>query len=278
MVKRFFKIELRRIYRWQTLLAFIIFMGAFIHISIMDKIDIPSQVGYPQILRLEQGNFFISYIKALCGPINSYMPLIFPLVILLIIGDSLFLDFKTGFFQFSISRITHKQFIKYKTIAISLVIFIVNLIFQLAAFLYSIFTSPYHLPTKAGIENIISPNVGIGLYVNSPFAYIFIIMIFFSIIAMAIAVFGLITSNIFKNVFAIVSIPWIIFIIIGQLLMIIGYGTSIFYHFSPIQMLGPCLFEKNYNFIEVFVYWIIFWSVAFLSTYKLFMRRFRLDL
>lgn len=278
MVKRFFKIECRRIYRWQTLLAFMVFIGAFVHISIMDKIDIPSQVGYPAIARLEQGNFFISYIKALCGPINSYMPLIFPLIILLIIGDSLFLDYKTGFFQFSISRVTHKQFIKYKTIAISLVIFIVTFIFQLVAFLYAIFTSPYYLPTKEGVKNNIIPNVSIGLYVSNPFVYVFIIMILFSIIAMTIAVLGIITSNIFKNVFSVVSIPWIMYIIIGQILMIIGPGNSIFYHISPIQMLGPCLFEKKYDFIQVFLYWIAIWSGSCYASYKLFMRRFRLSL
>ncbi|MCB2293528.1 hypothetical protein LGK95_08340 [Clostridium algoriphilum] len=278
MIKRFFKIEFKRICRWQTLAAFIVFIGAFVNISIMDKMDIPSQVGYPAISRLEQSNFFISYLKALFGPIHSYMPLIFPLIILLIIGDSLFLDYKTGNFQFSISRITHKQFIKYKTIAISLVIFIVTLIFQLVAFLYSIFTSPYYLPTKAGAENNIIHNVQMGIYVSKPFVYIFIIMILFSVISMTIAVLGLLTSNLLKNVFAVVSIPWIMYIIIGQLLMSVGTGNSILFRISPIQMLGPCLFKENYNFIQVFLYWIVLWSVSCFGTYKLFMRKFRLSL
>lgn len=268
MVIRFIKIEFRRICRWQTLLAFIVFMAAFVHISVMDKPN----------FSLNQSNFFIGYLKALCLPMHSYMPLIFPLVIIFIFGDSLFLDYKTGFFQFSLSRITHKEFIKYKTIAVSIVAFIVVLVFQLVAFLYSIFTSPYSLPTKPLRIGEQLPNISIGLYVRHPFVYIFIIMILFSIISMVIAVSCLITSNIFKNVFAAQSIPWIIYIFIGQLLMFIGDGNSIYFRISPIQMLGPCLFDRNYTFIKVFLYWIVLWIVSCLGTYKLFLRKFRLNL
>jgi hypothetical protein len=278
MVKTFFKIEFRRICRWQTLLAFIVFIGAYIHISIMDKMDIPTQAAYPITLRLAQSNFFISFLNAFCGPVNSYMALILPLVILLIIGDTLFLDYKTGFYQFSISRMNYKEFIKYKTIGISLVTFIVALIFQLIAFLYSILTSPYYLTTKSDIGNFIAPKVGIGLYLSNPFAYIFVVMIFFSVISMTIAVLGIITSNIFRNLFTVVSIPWLIYIIIGQLLMVIGSGNSVFFHISPIEMFGPCLFGQNYNFTQIFLYWCILWSISSISGYKLYMRKFKLSL
>ncbi|APC40065.1 hypothetical protein [Clostridium estertheticum] len=268
MVKRFVKIEFRRICRWQTLLAFIVFMAAFIHISIIYNI------GYTTI---DQNNFFINYLKTLCFPMHSYMPLIFPLVIIFIFGDSLFLDYKTVFFQFSLSRITHKEFIKYKTIAVSFVAFIVTLVFQLVAFLYSIFTSTYSLPPKPQIGDQL-PNISLNLYVSNPFVYIFIIMIFFSVISMVIAVSCLITSNIFKNVFAAQSIPWIVYLFIGQLLMFIGDGNSIYYRISPIQMLGPCIFGRNYTFIKVFLYWIVLWIVLCFGTYKLFLRKFRLSL
>ncbi|APC38745.1 hypothetical protein [Clostridium estertheticum] len=268
MVKRFLKIEFIRICRWQTLLAFIIFMGAFIHISVMNKPN----------FSLNQSNFFIGYFKALCVPMHSYMSLIFPLVIILIFGDSLFLDYKTSFLQFSLSRITHKEFIRYKTIAISLVSFIVTLGFQLVAFLYSIITSPYHLPTKPLVEGHIIPTVSLDLYVSNPFIYIFIVMILFSIISMVITVSGLITSNIFKNIFAVQGIPWIMYIFIGELLICAVNGTSIYFHISPIQMIGYCLFDENYSFIEIFLYWIILWIVSYFATYKLFMRKFRLSL
>ncbi|MBU3185563.1 hypothetical protein [Clostridium estertheticum] len=271
MVKRFVKIEFRRICRWQTLLAFIIFMAAFIHISIADKMDLVGPTA------LEQGNFFIIYLKALGSSVHSYMPLIFPLVIILIFGDSLFLDYKTSFLQFSLPRITHKEFIGYKTIAISLVSFIVTLGFQLVAFLYSIVTSPYHLPTKPLVEGHIIPTVSLDLYVSNPFIYIFIVMILFSIISMVITVSGLITSNIFKNIFAVQGIPWIMYIFIGELLISAVSGTSIYYHISPIQMIGYCLFDENYSFIEIFLYWIILWIVSYFATYKLFMRKFRLS-
>ena len=102
-------------------------------------------------------------------------------------------------------------------------------------------------------------------------------MIFFSIISMVIAVSCLITSNMFKNVFASQSIPWIMYIFIGQLLMFIGDGNSIYFRISPIQMLGPCLFDRNYTFINTFLYWIVLWIVLCFVTYRLFLRRFRLN-
>ncbi|MPQ29977.1 hypothetical protein E4V42_00765 [Clostridium estertheticum] len=267
MVKRFVKIEFRRICRWQTLLAFIIFMAAFIHISGMYKCN----------FSLNYSNFFIMYFEALCIPMHSYMSLIFPLVIILIFGDSLFLDYKTGFFQFSLSRITHKEFIKYKIIAISLVSFIVNLGFQLVAFLYSIFTNPYYMPKKC-FQGEIYPHVSIDLYVSIPFLYIFIVMIFFSIISMFIAVLCLITANMFKNTFAVQSMPWIMFIFVGEVLMCIGDSNGIFYRFSPIHMLGSCLSFEDYSFVQPFLYWIVLWIVSCFATYKLFMRKFRLNL
>ncbi|MCB2341907.1 hypothetical protein [Clostridium estertheticum] len=267
MVKRFLKIEFIRICRWQTLLAFIIFMGAFIHISVMNKPN----------FSLNQSNFFIGYFKALCVPMHSYMSLIFPLVIILIFGDSLFLDYKTSFLQFSLSRITHKEFIKYKIIAISLVSFIVTFGFQLVAFLYSIFTNPFYMPTKCPPGQIY-PHVSIDLYVSIPFLYIFIVMIFFSIISMFIAVLCLITANMFKNTFAVQSMPWIMFIFVGELLMCIGDSNGIFYRFSPIHMLGSCLSFEDYSFIQPFLYWIVLWIVSCFATYKLFMRKFRLSL
>ncbi|MCB2308579.1 hypothetical protein [Clostridium estertheticum] len=144
--------------------------------------------------------------------------------------------------------------------------------------MYCIFTSPYYLHTKPVRIGESLPNVSIGLYVSNPFVYIFIIMIFFSIISMVIAVSCLITSNIFKNVFAAQSIPWIVYLFIGQLLMFIGDGNSIYYRISPIQMLGPCVFDEYYNFIKIFLYWIVLWIVLCLGTYKLFLRKFRLSL
>ena len=159
MFRNFFKIEFNRIVcRTQTLLGFLLFMGDFIHISILDKMDIPNHAKYPEILILEDGNAFISYLKAL-GGINSYMPLILPLIIVLIVGDALFSDYKTGFFQLNITRISFKKYIIYKITSLSIISFVLTFVFQILAFIYSLATSPYHLPTATAIEEGMAPEL-----------------------------------------------------------------------------------------------------------------------
>lgn len=277
MFKSFFKIEFKRtFFRWQTLAAFIVFMAIFIHISIMDKIDIPTHATYPKILALECGNCFNSYLQALAGPSNSYMLLIFPLIISLFIGDSLFLDYKTGFFNFTITRVDLKTYIKFKTIAVSLVSFIISFLFQVMAFGYSFFTSPYYLPSgKIGPRDMILPSMGYSIYVNHPFIYVFIVMIIFSIVATTIAALGLITSNKFKSTLKVIIAPWIIYLFVGMFLMMISSGSSILYRVSPIQLSGANIFGEEYNLIFVFLYWIFLISILYFISCRLFFKKFK---
>ncbi len=279
MINKFLKIEFRRtVFRWNTLLGFILFIGAFIHISLMNKMDIPTHAKYPIILALEEGNLFISYIKAFAGSVNSYMPLIFPLIIALIIGDSLFIDYKTGFLQFYLSRVDYIKYIKSKILSVSLVSFISTFVFQIVAFLYSVFSSPYHLPTKVAVENYMAPKLATDFYLKNPFLYIIAIMTIMSLVAMVIATWGIMASIVLKNIFSVIILPWIIYLVFSQLLMFIAPETNyILYYISPINMIGPFIFDGSISFIQVFLYWLILWITSYFISYRLFIKKFKLS-
>lgn len=271
MFKSFFKMELKKIlFKKQLWIGFIFFMAVFIHISYINKADIPTHDQYPKILILESSNFFISYIDALGSGVNSYMPLIFPLIIMIIFGDSLFLDYNTSFFQFSLTRIDYKKYIKYKIISISLLSFIMAFLFNVCGFLYSVFTSPYHLPSDISF----APTSCTSLYLTHPYIYVFIVFIIGSLISMAISVSGIITANIFKNIFAVVTVPWFLLLLIGLLLMNTTNGSHFLYKNSPVQMIFAFLFDTNHSFLYVCLYWTMFWIIGALSAYRLSLRRF----
>lgn len=276
MFWNFLRIEVKRIvFRMQTLLGFLLFIGAYIHISTLDKMDIPSHAQYPKILSLEEGNFFISYLKALGSGVNSYMPLILPLIIILIVGDSLFSDYKTGFFQLNLTRISYKKYIKYKMTSVAVISFGLTFMFQIVAFLYSLATSLYHLPTATAIEERIAPELAAGFYVAHPYLYIFLVALIINLVAMAISMWGIISSNLFKSVFSVLSGPWITYLIIGQIMMFIAPEINrILYDFSPINMIGPIIFDGGYTFIHIFSYWLMLLFLSSFIGHKLFAKKF----
>lgn len=278
MLIRFLKIEIKRtIFRWQTLIAFLLFIGIFIHTSILNKLDIPTTAQYSINLIHEKNNMFINYINAFAGRSNSYMALIFPLIILLIIGDSLFLDYNTSFLKFITCRIDLKKYIKLKILSISIISFSITFLFQIIAFLYSFIFSYKGLPTNLSIEKKVAPYLYSNMFVEHPFTYIFLFMIVICICAMAISVLSLISSSILNNIFAAISMPWIIYLFIGQLLMFIGPQTSIFYTMSPITMSSLFVFQRTTpSFSFVILYWIILWSILCISSYIVLKKKMNL--
>lgn len=280
MNKRFLKVELKRtLFSWNILISFVLFMAVFINISNTYKSDIPVTPQYPKLLALEGGNCFINFIEVMGNPRNSYMTLVFPLIILILIGDSLFLDYKTNFLQFSLTRIGYKKYIRYKTIAVALIAFIFTFLFQIVGFLYSLFTNPYYLPTKAAIENDMAPLCASQLYVNNPYIYIFIVMIIFSIIAMVISTLGIIASTLAKNTFYVIGVPWILYVLICEIIYIITpYIWNFLRNINPLNMIGVILFMEGSNLIYIFLYWILLLVATLFISHRLTLRKFKLDL
>lgn len=273
MLKTFIKLEFKRAFcRWQTMIAFLIFIGAFIHISYQDYHDIPKQVGYLQELVFENHNFFIAYLKALGFGVNSYLCLIIPLIALLIAGDSLAIDRLSGFLQFTLSRIDYKNYIKYKSIAVSIVSFSIMFLFQIAAFIYSAFTHPFYFPKQMRIDLLSAE-----LYIAHPFVYVFLIMLFMSLMAMAVSLFGLAVSNKLKNIYSVVTLPWIFIVLISMICMGVGPSITIaLYNYSPLIMSGPYIFMNELHLLAIPLYWIILLILSYLWTNRWFKKEFEI--
>lgn len=277
MFKSFLKIEFKRtFFRWQTLVAFIVFMAVFIHIFTINKIYISGSSKEIQLYNLEANNCFYSYINALIGPTNSYMLLVFPLIISLLIGDSLFSDYNTGFFNFTITRIDLNKYFKFKSISCMLIAFIINLLFQVIAFLYCLFNCPYYMPSgKLGSRDMIMPTIGFNIYIKHPFIYVFLIMLILSFVAATMAIGGLIVSNKLTSLLKVILVPWIIYVFTSIGLMCVFPQGSVFYKITPLQFSGANIMDVSYNILFVYLYWIVLGSILYFVAYRTFFTRFK---
>jgi len=95
------------------------------------------------------------------------------------------------------------------------------------------------------------------------------------LVAIVVSMLGNISSNIFKSGFSVLGAPWIGYLIIGLALMTIAPEINYaIYDFSPINMIGPIIFDGEYNFIHVFAYWLILFLLFSFIAYKCSVKRF----
>ncbi|AWZ49700.1 hypothetical protein [Hathewaya limosa] len=280
MYKRFLKIEFKRtFFSHRMLMALVMFMSIFIYISTRYKLNVPINPSYSKNQILEQSNCFINFLNTMGNPLESFMCLVFPLIILLVVGDSLFLDYKTSFLKFSITRINYKKYIFYKTTAIASIAFVFSLVFQILAFIYSVISTPFYLPTKMSIIEEIAPKCNGELFVRSPFAYIGLTMIILSLIATVISVVGVLTSSISKNSFSVIGAPWLIYILGSEIIYIIGPDLlDAMQYINPMNMMGPVLFMESTKLIYVVIYWMVLLVGISAISYRLALRKFNLGL
>lgn len=256
------------------MLAFILFGAVFIHIAYLYKIEITPNVRHPLEIFLQDSNPFLRFLEVLGGSSNSYMPLIWPLFMMLLNGDSLFLDYKTGFYQFALSRTTHRRYIQGKIVAVAVTTFGFLMAFQMIAFLYCLVTCPYVLPTSVSVERYMGYIFLTPLYLTHPYAYVFLVMILMSVMSATMSMLGIIASTVLKNIVMVVGLPWMVYLVLGQLMMI-PPGSSYIYKYSPISLTGIFIFESNYSVMEVLVYWLIWFVLLALAAYKLSIRKFK---
>lgn len=257
MYNSFIKMEWKRTwYRWQFFVAFIAFMAVFIHIVTMQKANIPTHNGYPVELVLEKTNPFISFVSGIGRGLNSYMAAVFPLIVMLICGDSLFIDYRTGYFQYCLSRISLKKYIVGKMIAIATITFVVTFLFQIVAFIYCLYTSPFHIPNISPLIKNTIPKLGQELYIHHVYVYIGFVMLLLSLAATVIAMIGLVASSVVRHISLVFSIPWIAILLVGQVFLFIAPETKyITMILSPLYNLGPFLFSSKHTWWSIWLYW-----------------------
>ncbi|WP_254903623.1 hypothetical protein [Clostridium tyrobutyricum] len=273
MIKSFLKIEFKRtFFSWKTLIAFILFMAVYIHISYLDGLDLPKlpPSTYYYKLMMEDNNFFMAYLKVMAGGANSYMSMVFPIIILLTVGDSLIQDMKTGFLEFYLTRIDCKKYIFAKNVSVGIVGFIVALIFQICGFIYTVCTHPFYLPKDLDK----APLFLRGMYMQVPYLYILMTMIIFSFIAAAVVLFGMLLSNKLKNSVQAILLPYVIYLILG-LGIYNGIPVPSIYAFSPVMMCGTFIFTPYYSLGVIAVYWIGILLICGYFSCRLFLKKFK---
>lgn len=101
-------------------------------------------------------------------------------------------------------------------------------------------------------------------------------MFVISLCSMALCILSLVSGILAKNIFVSIAMPWLFYLIFGQLLMIIAPQTSIIYNLSPITMFGLFIFEDTFNFNHVIVYWLLLGIIFSTISNFLFQKKFNL--
>jgi len=274
MLKRFFKMEFQKtVYRWQTVAGFLVFMVSFILMATAMREEIRPLAGImmPEDV-LQLTNPFMSFVLVFGWGIGMYMFLVIPFVVLLIFGDSLFVDYLSGFYKFSLTRTSYKNYIKNKILAVLSLAFLMILFFQMIAFIFLLATSPFYFP--AGDLGGRVP-LNSTLFVSNPFIYVFTIMTIISLASTAYASLGLVGSSILINSPSIVggSLLFILFSHVGAAMA--SFLVSDLYYLSLLMMSGPFLFDfpKHFGLTYVLAYWLIVIAVLIYIAYIAFKRK-----
>lgn len=271
MKKSIIKSEIKKvIMRNTTWIAFAIFILAYIFALYKYIQDIPVAFKDSSSLRVYSGfESFVSIISSY----SSFMFLVTPLCIILIVGDSLYCDYKTGFFDLTLYRANIKDYILGKIIGNGIAIFSSLMALHIIVFIISLFAVGFRYPELNEYVGDF-PEFLRGLLLKSPYLYSLLIMLIISSMGAAFSSASILMANYFKSKISATIVPWIVYLIVGETLYLI-YNPSFIYNLSPIVMSGPFIYYPRAGAIYHFLYWIILFSFFSVWAYISTMRRFK---
>jgi hypothetical protein len=192
-------------------------------------------------------NSFDAFLYAHGEGAGALLPGIFPLVISLFAGSSLAWDRRTGFETYLFTRTNYRIYLASKLISTAISSFVFVLLTDLIAFLYSCFRYSTFSYTPI-TEN--APGYVSSLYMNSPFGYVFLIMLNGALAAIAIAFISVVISIFVKNIYIVLALPWLLFLFLQFALYVIKQ-----IHYAPLDLLGLYMLRKNYSLLEIPSVW-----------------------
>lgn len=247
----------RTLSRWQPWVALLLWVGLLIQ---------GYEVFYPEPqMYVEPGSFnvFVAFTKT-HGYDLAFLTPVIPLLAVMVAGDSLAWDVRTGFQHSMLLRMNGKEYILGKLIAISCITFLFVWIGELLGFLYAMIRYPVIFPPYI-IEGI-TPDYAQGLFMDYPILFLLLIIFNTAMAAVAFALIAVALSTKIKNLYAILALPWLGFTSLEFITQILG-GTRI----SPLKYTGYYFLAVfQYKVWEIPLFWVSLAALAFLLTYVLF--------
>ena len=265
MLFKFIKVEIgRQLLRWQTLLAFMLMMALFIQGFEAFR---PNGI----VLSPDKHNYFLAFLYAQGKGPRAMLPILLSLIISLTAGDSLALDRKTGFTQFSLLRITYPKYIMGKIISSSIISFFFVFMTEIAAFIYGVLTFPGTVVMQ--YNQGIYPDYASQLFIDHPYMYILLIISNASLMAMVVALLSVLVSTKSKNVFIVIASPFLLSILLQFTLNALDLNR-----YAPLDLIGTYMLSYyKYQTLEIPGIHIALWVILCLITYGVYTRKFRLE-
>ncbi|MGZ4123746.1 MAG: sulfate permease [Tumebacillaceae bacterium] len=250
-----FRMEWKRTFRrWQWLVSFLL-MIAFLVAGMETYFDPVHPSSFEAIL------------YAIGKGANALFPGIFPLAIALFAGSSLAWDRKTGYRDYILLRTTYKRYIGSKLLAAALAGFTLTVATELLAFLYAVIRYPTFSFTP---DPDFVPGFLPGLYLTSPTLYVFGAMLIVALAAVFVGLFSVVISTMIKNIYIVIAVPWLLFLLLQFFLYIIN-GQ----HYAPLDLIGLYMIRRNYGTLEVPMYWVGLSVIMILITYAVYTVKYR---
>ncbi|SFX50912.1 hypothetical protein SAMN04487866_1104 [Thermoactinomyces sp. DSM 45891] len=252
----------RAILRWQTWIAFVLFVGCII---VGVEIFRPGEL-VPFDPNVH--NPFNAFLYAVGNGARPILPLAFALIVPLVAGDTLVWDRRTSFYQMSLLRVSYKKYILGKILASSIITAVFALCAQIVGFLYCITTFP--VPAALSIEQGITPTYAQELFIHHPFLYMFLIIAHITLFSMVVVMISVLISNVTKNIYVVLCFPWLLFCF----LQVVFYMYDV-ERYAPVDLVGSYVIGIDYSIWEISVLFTSIWAVLVLTVYGIFFARYK---
>lgn len=256
------KMEIKRtLSRWQSWVALILFVGFLIQ---------GYESFYPEptfeFLDPNWFNVFVAFTQA-HGVMPALLSFVLPLIAVMVAGDSLAWDRKTGFLQSMLMRMNYQTYIRCKIFSVSMVTFVFIWIGEFIGLIYGMVRFPVLFPPQ--FAHGIAPDYAQHLFMAYPVLYILLIIFNTGMAAVAFSTIALAISTKVKNLYAVLALPWPAFIVLEFISQVLGGRLS------PMNYIGPYLrVVFQYTTIEIPLFWTVLWILSWMTTYLLFRRDF----
>ncbi|WP_018132138.1 hypothetical protein [Effusibacillus pohliae] len=269
----------RLVRRWQVLLAMIALIGFMVQGFFYYHSKPTYFSGYYSA--------YMAYISALGTGSGAFWIAVLPLIACLVAGDSVAWDRRTGFIRFMLIRLSRKEYILNKLLSTSLFIvlfFAVGLVisFLIVSIWLPLKLPPWHfvngiatfsLPGVPEDEVFLFPTFMHNLFFKHPFAYIVVVSGIVILSAVAWTNIAILVSLFTTNIYLVLGVPWLIYIIVSFIMMIPLVGLP---HYSPLVLSGPFMESgpgtgPSAPWIPIF--WIILILLLNMAAYMIFLRK-----
>lgn len=259
------KIELKRgLFRWQMYVAFILMVACLA--QGFSEVWVPNSTIHASA---QYYNSYIAFLYAIGQGSTVIFPGIFPLICVLVAGDSLAWDRRTGFERFVLMRTTYTRYIFGKVISVCVLSFGFVLVSELLAYVYAFL----EYPTVSKIQYVagITPHYSQNLFLHLPLVYVMLVIVNTALFALIISLMSLAISTITKNVFIVSGVPWI-FLFLLQFAMYSIHYTK----FAPLDLVGLYISDVNhYQTYEIPTLWVVVGILLVVSVYVLYTTKFK---